>query len=214
MQQCGLEPLGFLRCAFDSRCGPWAAGAGRGQPVRAVGSRCGPWAAGAGRGQPVRAVGGRCGRQKKYRARPTPEFSPGQKKRPTRTSRKNAAQEKLPSRRETYPGYSLPIDYFCNQDPRPGVDLPIIFKFQTPSARPWQLACPKGRTHRPFMPHHQTTHHPPTNLLRRTKAQSNLDQLDDLRKMCDTINDELGRLATALNHRHGAPQQRWRPWST
>ena len=53
------------------------------------------------------------------------------------------------------------------------------------------------------MPHHQTTHHPPTNLLRRTKAQSNLDQLDDLRKMCDTINDELGRLAASLNHRHG-----------
>ena len=50
MQQCGLEPLGFLRLRVDvgSRCGPWAAGAGRGQPVRAVGSRCGPWAAGAG----------------------------------------------------------------------------------------------------------------------------------------------------------------------
>ena len=179
-----------------------------------MGSRCGPWAAGAGRGQPVRAVGSRCGRQKKCRARPTPEFSLGQKKRPGPTPRKNRSPTSTSIQTGTPPGYSWHLVHFEIQNTRRGGGLPSIFKFQTPSARPWQLACPKGRTHRPFMPHHQTTHHPPTNLLRRTKAQSNLDQLDDLRKMCDTINDELGRLATSLNHRHGAPQQRWRPWST
>ena len=53
------------------------------------------------------------------------------------------------------------------------------------------------------MSQHRTARRQHTPLLRRTKVQSNLDQLDDLRKMCDTINDEIGRLAVCLNHRHG-----------
>ena len=163
-----------------------------------------------------RAGAGRAqgGRLKKPARGSMPKFARAKKNRAARASRKNHSPASTSIQTGTPPGYPWYLVHFEIQNTRRGGGLPSIFKFQTPSARPWQLACPKGRTHRPFMPHHQTTHHPPTNLLRRTKAQSNLDQLDDLRKMCDTINDELGRLATSLNHRHGAPQQRWRPWST